>query len=192
MHPSVQFTEHAIAALRACVLPETAENDSRIVPDVFFSWGTVEGEATTLELKAEPGVLFRVQARVTKTPRWMSFNFALGQDVFEAGDVLGLVAELEACEGETFPVFVRSTRHGETSDTYFQDSLQGSAERVVRTSLLSATGGDFLSGPPAYHAVVMLLPTRDFTLTLRDLRFFVIPAARGLRSQSVTLSSYAA
>ena len=190
MHLSVQFTEHEIAALRACDLPKTAENETCIVPNIYFSWDPVEGEAT-LELKAEPGVLFHAQARVTKSPRWISFNLALGEHAFEAGDILGLVTELEGCEGETISLFVRSVRDGETSDTYFQDGLQGSGETVVRTSLLTAAGGDFLSGPPAYHTVVMLLPTRDFTLTLRDLRFFVIPAARGLRSQSITLSSYA-
>lgn len=190
MHPSVQFAEYEIAALRACDLPKTAGNETRIVPDIYFSWDAAEGEAA-LELKAEPGVLFHAQARVTKSPRWISFNLALGEYAFEAGDVLGLVTEMDGCEGEAFSLFVRSARDGETRDTYFQDRLLGSAEIVVQTNLLTVAGGDFISGPPAYHTVVMLLPTRDFTLTLRDLRFFVIPAARGLRSQSATLSSYA-
>ncbi len=162
-----------------------------IVPGLYFSWSTAEG-VTSLDLSADKGLLFRAQAHVAKPPQWFSFNVTLGKAAFAPGDVLGVVADLEGCEGDSLPLVVRSARDGETRGTLLQDRLSGSGDRAVQTALHTVDGGDFLAGAPAFHTLAMQLPKHDFTLALRDLRLFVIPAARGLRSQAPTLSSFSA
>ncbi|WP_212525599.1 hypothetical protein [Actibacterium sp. MT2.3-13A] len=188
-HPSEQFAAQTIAALREASLPERLETDAPIVPGVYFSWDTSGGEAA-LKLTSGPGLLVRVEARVAKPPRWFSFNLSLGKALFAPGDVLGMAVELEGGAAEDFPLVIRSTRNGEIGDTVLQDSLKGAEDRVVRTVLHTVDAADFLSREPAFHTLVMRLPKRDFALAIRDLRFFVLPAARGQRSQPATLSSF--
>ncbi len=187
-HFSELFTANSLSILRNLKLAQSVENEVHVAPDIYFSWDSSQG-TVEIALKSYPGHLADLWAKVTGMPSWLSFNLSLGNCAFKSGDVLGLIVELEGCEGHTFPIIVRSTQDGELSDTTLQDSLKGSEDRAVRTLLHTIAPHEALTGPKRYHTLIIPLPCRDFELDIRDVRLFIIPAARGLRSHPETVSS---
>lgn len=191
-HSSESFAAHVIKELKGTHLPQAPQNDSPLVEGAYFSWDSDEGEAI-LTLKHVPDLLFTLEAKVTRHPRWFSFNLSLGEDSFVPGDVLGVVAKFETKSNESFPFFVRTSReNADLADTHLQEGLTGGVGNVVQTALHTFEPFDAATQGPGFHTLVMQLPPRDFTLELRDLRVFVLPAARGLRSTPAGLASLGA
>lgn len=180
-----------ISALRRASLPDRPENNVPFVPGIYLSWDAKEG-AVDIELGSAPGALLTVNARVERAPRWFGLNLSLGKFAFSPGDVLGAVFGLQGAGGETFPVFVRSAVEGENLDTVLRDTLAGSEEPSVQSVLHTVVASDPMGrGSAAFHTLVLRLPPRDFSLTLREMQVFRIPAASGLRSTVPTLDSSA-
>lgn len=185
-HFAELFTASAISILRISDFSQTLENNTPVVPDIYFSWDDKEGEVD-MTLKSLSGYMGEIWCKVSKTPRWLSLNLSLGKCNFAAGDVLGLVVELENCPDQNFPAFIRSTREDDTlSDTYLDEILKGSSDRAVRTLLHKVSPQSSLVGAEAHHTLIVPLPCKDFHMSLRDIRLFVIPAARGLDTRPAT------
>lgn len=153
------------------------ESSLTIGPGAYFSWDA-EGGDVTLQVRPELGLMFHLSASVRRAPRWLSFCLELREGSFAAGDILGLVLELEGCAGHTLPLFIRSARDGGVLDTYLQEPLVGTSTVSVQTLLHPIRADQAMADGPAFHTLVVPLPMRDFSLELRDLRLFVLPADR--------------
>lgn len=186
-HFSELFAANTISILRTMSFSQTVENNKPLLPGVYFSWDTEEGNVD-LSLESRTGELFEIWPKVTGKPRWFSLNLSLGDCTFEAGDVIGVIVEFEGAKGETFRFFTRSARGEKMTDTQFEDALKGSEDISVQTVLHTLTGSDALVQGQGFHTLILPLPLHDVTLRLRDLRVIVIPASRGLRSGPVTLA----
>ncbi len=183
------FTASAVSILRSSDFSQKLENNSHIVPDIYFSWDD-EGGEVDITLKSINGYMGEIWSKVSGTPGWLSLNLSLGNCSFAAGDVLGLVVELEDCPDQNFPAFIRSMREGGApSDTYLDEILTGSRDRAVRTLLHKVSQHSDMAGAQAYHTLIIPLPLKDFSMNLRDIRLFVIPAARGLDTRPATVGS---
>ncbi len=188
-HFSELFTANAITILRSLELSQKLESDVHVVPDIYCSWDTTQG-TIEISLKSLPGRLAELWAKVSGNPRWLSFNLSLGKTRFQAGDVLGVIIEIEGCADHEFRPFIRTvTPAGDTADTQLDDTLKGAGDRAVRTLLHPVVSENGIAGAEGYHTLVLPLPRKDFWLDLRDIRVFVVPAERGLRIGRSTLSS---
>lgn len=181
------FTASAVSILRSTDLSQRLENNTPVVPDIYFSWDE-EGGQVDLTLKSLNGYMGDIWGKVSGAPSWLSLNLSLGRCSFAVGDVVGIVVELEGCADQSFPAFIRSGREGGgESDTYLDDILKGSEDRVVRTLLHKVSAHSDMAGAEAFHTLIVPLPRKDFHMSLRDIRLFVIPAARGLDTRPATL-----
>lgn len=180
-HSSELFTANAISILRTLEFEHPVESGVPVAPDICFHWDNKQA-SVDITVKSRPGHLVDMWAKVSGTPRWLSFTLSLGECSFRSGDTLGLIVELEGCGGETLPVIIRSSRDGTPADTPVLDTLTGSDDRVVRTLLHTIAPQDALTGGTAFHMLIIQLPRRDFRLDLRDLRLVVIPAERRFNS----------
>lgn len=187
-HFAELITASAVSILRSSDFSQTLENSTHVVPDIYFSWDNEEGEVD-VTLKSINGYLGEIWCKVSGAPRWLSLNLSLGACSFTAGDVLGLVIELENCPDQSFPAFIRSTREDDVlGDTYLDDILKGSRDRAVRTLLHKVSPHSNMVGEEAFHTLIIPLPRKDFHMNLRDIRLFVIPAARGLDTRPATVA----
>lgn len=186
-HFSELFTANALSILRITEFAQTVENNAHVVPDISFSWDNDDGEVA-ISLKSNTGYLGELWGKVSGAPRWVSLNLSLGRCSFQAGDVLGIVVELEGCQDQSFPAFIRSTRGDGFSDTYLDDILTGSEDRAVRTLLHKVSTYTEMAGAETHHTLIIPLPRKDFRLYLRDMRLFVIPAARELSTRPATIA----
>lgn len=178
-HFSEIFTANALLILRNLELRQPVENNVRLAPEIYFSWDDKRGKVA-LEMKSSAGHLADIWAKVSGDPRYVSFNISLGECSFNAGDVLGLIVDFEGCAGQTLPLMIRSALNGAMADTPFLDPLVGSEDRAVHTLLHAIRPQEALTGPAKHHTLIFQLPHKDFWLDIRDLRLFVIPAARRL------------
>jgi hypothetical protein len=180
-HPTESEAARAIEALRQGRLHSNAEAGRRdLGRGVYTSWDPEGG--VTLSARQDRGTLVSLEAQVSGTPRWNSFNLELGTAAFVPGDILIVVADIEGAAGHRMSAFVRSAGDGRPmSDTHFSDPLEGSGTRAVRTLLHAVRAHDGLAGAPRFHTLVVALPCTDFGLTLHDLRLAVVPAVRGIR-----------
>jgi len=172
-HSSDFLAADAIAALRAGPLPEKAENNTPIVPGVYFSWDAEKSDVA-LSLESGEAGLLHVSASISGAPRWCSLNIGLGPRGFAAGAVLALVADLAGCDGQTLDMLIRSTRDGEVKDTSFQDALIGGSVDMPlpQVALHTIEAGDAVVGAPAPHVLAIRMPKTSFELTLADLRTY--------------------
>lgn len=154
--------------------PQYGASQINLLDGAYFNWDAEKGDVT-LRVHPELGSLFSASAQVTRKPRWFSFNLSLNGGSLEPGAILGLVVEMQGCEGQPLPVFLRALQEGTLSDTPFANPLQGSAGPQVQTLLHRVSDGEALSRPSDFLTLVMLLPTGDFSLTLRNLTLFVVP-----------------
>lgn len=178
-HPIELNAARAVQSLRLDHHPQHKKSELTLADGVYFSWDA-DGGDVSLDVWPEQGMLLGAKARVQRKPGWLSFNLSLREGNFEAGDILGLVLDFEGCAGETLPLFIRSARTGEMKDTYLQQPLQGQSSRAVQTLLHTVHGDSALCGTSAFHTLIVNMPLRDFSFVLRDLRLFVLPAARGI------------
>ncbi|MDA7429620.1 hypothetical protein PGB28_14210 [Primorskyibacter aestuariivivens] len=176
-HPVELAASRMVADLRLNPQLRRDSNVLTLTEGAYFSWDETNGEVA-LDVTPELGAIMHLKAWVSKVPNWFSFNFEMGDAAFTAGDVLGIALEYEGFAGETLKPFLRTARDGVLEDTVLQDWLEGSAARETRVLLHQIRAVDPAAGAPGYHTLVLPLPLRDFTMELRDMRLFVIPAAR--------------
>lgn len=190
-HDSPQFADASLASLRALELSGPAEPEKHIVPDVFLSWDAAASDME-VTLASRPGELLTIETRVRRAPGWFTLTLNLGRDSFERGDVLGLVADASADRERRLDLFVRTSEEGKLRDTLFREPLVVGPRRRSAVALHTLGAGD-----PAcrlkehFFALVLRLPKEDVRLALHDLRFFVVPADRGLRSAPRDLTTAA-
>lgn len=188
-HPIDLFSAKALSELRDISINVQVENNAQIVPGIYFSWDS-EAKGTRLGLMSEPGMLASVELEVPDSPRWLVLNLALGNGDISAGDVLGIVADIKGLNGNKMLLFVRTACEGAFSDTQIPDPLEGSEDPAIRVLLYTVQFGDPITKGEGYHTLVLELPKQNGTLTINNLRFFVLPAARNLRSMPPTLANF--
>lgn len=187
-HSCVLSSAEMIAALRNETVSGKVESDVHIVPGLYFNWDTEHGDVA-IEASSEPGTLLHIRARLRSTPQWFTLNLSLGAGGFAPGDVLGLVWEMSGNGAFDLSPFIRSSDAGSLADTDLEDALHVTAAPAVGVTLHTVRPEDGLSWTKDYHTLVLRLPMQDFELKLTDLRFFVIPASRGLHTQPATLAN---
>ena len=187
-HPCELFTSAHITTLRGASFEKVAENNGALAPDIYLNWDDEEG-VVAAQVKSEPNTLLSLQATVTTAPRWFSLNIGLGEGALKAGDVLGLVIELETAEPLNTAPFIRTAwRKGGFADTRPSDKISVEAGHHVVTLLHTVTSEDPVL-TALFHTLVVPLPRADFNLSLHDLRLFVIGAERGLRTVPLDMAS---
>ncbi|MCW1933918.1 hypothetical protein [Pararhodobacter zhoushanensis] len=184
------FTRGPLAALRAAELCETLVNDVAFTPKIYPSWDS-EAAQVTLTATSARDELVQIAGVVTGTPRWLTLNFDLGSTTLQVGDVLCLLIEGSMDVAADLALFLRSATAWGTEDTAWLDPLRLSAENGVTAAFHTLAPFDAICANEGYHTLVIDLPTADFSLTLRAMRLFCIPANHGLASVPYTLSSEA-
>jgi hypothetical protein len=185
-HFAELFTANAISILRNAEISEPAATGAHLVPDIYLSWDKEAGDVD-ITLTSIPGLLLNLSAKVAGTPGWLSLNLSLGRCSFQPGEVLGIVVELEGCANQSFPMLIRSNRDGTLSNTYIDDILKGSEDRAVCTLLHKISAHSGMTDSEAYHTLIIPLPRKDFQLSLRDMRLFIIPASHYFTTRSAPL-----
>lgn len=187
-HSCEIFAAKVRAALAAYQGAGAVGNGARIVPGFFPNWDEEHG-TVALTHEAEPGNLVRVEAKVTGEPRWLTLNLDLGGGRFEAGDVIGVVADVDGDGDYALEMFIRTRSEEGNMDTEFPDGLPIAPGRRVVTSMHMVGAGDGAVNSERFHMLIIRLPKRDFRFDLRDMMFFVLPASKGLRPHPMTLAS---
>ena len=177
-HPIELTVADAVVELRNLTRSGSIESDEQIVPGAYFSWDSDEADIG-VDIDSEPGSLFSVSAQVSGAPRWFSFNLRMGSGRFVAGEVVGIVLELEGDGLENLQFFVRTAIDGSTEDTYLTDSVPVLGNRSVATALHWVDPEDPIQRGEGFHTLVFLLPALDFGWKLTDIRVFVIEAPMG-------------
>jgi len=187
-HPCELATSLTVAELRGAVFDKAAENNAHMTPDVYLSWDEEEADIA-LETASGANMLLAVKGSVSGTPRWFSLNVGLGRGELQAGDVLGIVLELETPAAlESVPFIRTAWRKGGYADTHLVDTIAVAPGRQVVTLLHTVDADDALCND-VFHTLVLPLPSADFDLSLQDMRLFVIAADRGLRTTPAQMSS---
>lgn len=189
-HPCETFANGVLEALRALEAAGQAESDMRIAEGFHPSWSADEGEVT-FGFEARADNLVRLDVKVATPPRWLTQNIDLGVGAFEAGDVFGIVAEIAGDAGHGLEMFIRSDVEAGTVDTELDEPLPVPTGRGVVSALHTVRAGDPILSASRFHMLGLRLPMRDLQLDIRDMRIFVVPAARGLRSDIANLTTAA-
>lgn len=189
-HSCETFVNGVIEALAALEAAGEAKNNRPFVSGVDPSWDDKDG-TVTLSYRTEPENLLRLDARVTGRPRWITLNLDLGCGAFEAGDMIGIVAEVDGDADRDLEMFIRSaTEHGDV-DTELSERLSVSAAGGVVAALHIVGSGDSVADDSRFHRLGIRLPQQDFRLAIRSARVFVRPAADGPATGTMTLAGAA-
>lgn len=172
-----------LGALRTGVASGAAENNAEIVPGVYLSWDE-EGTGIEIIYDSPDWAALSLDFKVTGTPRWLSLNLALAEGRFEAGDVIGLVVEGYAAENRSITMRLRSKVRDEMIDTRWEDAIDLHPGNGVSAALRTIEPGDGISGQDGYHTLVLGLPPASGSMTIRNMRVFLVPGSRGLHSDS--------
>ncbi len=178
-HPIEFASSRVIGDLRLDHEQQYEDGTLRLTDGAYFSWEATKGKVH-LDVVPELGALMHLSAKIEQAPDWLTFNIDLGEDTLVAGDVLGVVIEYQGFAGDDMELFLRSSRGGVLGDTILRDRLPGSETRTTQVLLHTLQPYDPATGETGYHTLIFPLPKRDFTFELRDLRLFVVPAARKL------------
>lgn len=171
------FTLNQISMLRNKAFSGKAENNAELSEGIYLSWDD-EGSDVSVSARSEIGRLLVLEAAVKGNPRWFSLNFSLGGGVISAGDVLVIAAEGYARGGLAVPFFLRSAQGEWTEDTHASKPLVIPSQNSIATALHVVGAAQPMLGAEAFHTLIFNLPKSSFGISLRDLRMFVIPAAR--------------
>lgn len=141
--------------------------------------------------------MLRLSGKITGKPRWWTLNVALEQARFAAGDVLGLVAEIEGPGGQQIEALVRSRRidaegNRDIGDTPIKEPLALTGRRSLSVLLHRVARGQRMAGTEAFHTLILRLPLVDIAeLTVFDLQIFQLPEGAGV-PEAKTLASFRA
>lgn len=149
------------------------ERHAEVVPGLYFSWDSDEGQVE-LDLADEPGALLALQAQVTGAPRWLSMSVVLGEVRLEPAQALGLAAAGWADGPRDILPFLRSRRGDTMGDTHFAEPLRFSDRLGHVAALKGLAAGDAATGAELFHTLILPLPQESFRLVLADLRLFVL------------------
>lgn len=188
-HPAEALITETLSALRDASLDGAASTDTHLIPNLYVSWDSAEGEVA-VTVTSEPGQLCSISAQVAKAPRWFSLNLVMGTARFAPGDVLGLVARTATNTDLHLPIFVRSGHDGSVNDTALPGSLTVEGSGGVASIVHMLTADSPLAWGEGFHTLVIGLPAHDFELDLQDLRIFVLPASDTAELQPHTLASF--
>lgn len=164
--------------------------EQRIVEGVHPSWDTEEG-SVTFSYTSDRETLLSIETSVTGTPRWLTLNLDLGVGRFDPGDIIGLIADIEADTAHTCEMFIRTTTQQGHVYTAFRESLNMAAERRTVTALHPVWNTDRLAGAENFHILGIMLPKTNLRLSLHHLCPFVLPAGNAPRPPSMMLTSAA-
>ena len=188
-HPSEIFVAETVAELRKADFDMQVENNTPFATNLYFSWDEEFGQ---VGITAQSGSdnLLDADISCSGEPQWFSLNIPLGDAEFSAGDVLGVIFDLDCPDAQDLPLFVRSARGEGYMDTYLQDMLSVKEGRNICTLLHMISPADGLAQEAGFHTLVLPLPSRNLKLTLKDARVFVLGAERGVQSAPMQLSSF--
>lgn len=187
-HSCETFANGVLEALGAYQGTGALENNARIVPGLYPSWDTANG-TVTLNHEAGPENLCRLEAKVAGQPEWLTLNLDLGDGSFEAGAVIGIVADVAGGSDLSLQMFIRTSAEQGGVDTGLTERLPVSASRRVVTVLHTVGADDGVAATDRFHTLAIRLPRHDFRLEIHDMHFFILPADKGLRPHAMTLAS---
>lgn len=190
-HPCQISANSRIGALRGMAFSGQAGQATHLSGELSFD---IEGGAAEARIgfASEPGELLTLDASFSAPPRRALLRLEIGPGGFLPGDVLGLVLQGGAAAETGIGVCLRATRGEEVADTRFDDRISLAPRESIGTALHTIDPADSVGGAADGFALILDLPTHDFSISLKDLHFFVIPAIFGLRSTPAQLSSFAA
>lgn len=183
MSQTVFLATQSLVQLQGQTYEGPASTTTPLVEGIYFSWDDEMG-AVALEVQSPPGQLCHITGRISGAPAWLTLNIALGVLDFAPGDTFGMVANVS---GAPCTPYLRSLHDETLLDTELQDNLREGPQPLLRTF----DAHDGVIGRGAFHTLVLPLPQQDFTWALHDMAVFMLPASTGLRSASLTLSSFA-
>lgn len=188
-HPSELFIAQTVADLRKAEFDTSVENNTPFAASLYFSWDEEHGQVV---ITAQSGShdLLRADITCSGAPQWFSLNIPLGETQFAAGDVLGVIFDIDSSDAQELSLFVRSAQGVGYIDTHLQDMLILQEGRNICTMLHTIGPSDGLAQGAGYHTLILPLPSGNLKLALKDARLFVLPAERGFQSSPAQLSSF--
>ena len=188
-HPIVTHVDEVLARLREASISGPAVPGRELVPHAALSWDA-EGGDMDVSVTSEPGELLTVRVRVRAAPGWFTLPIGLGRARFEPGDVLGLAAEVTSDKARVLTLFLRAGTGDAKTDTEFAEPLELPEGHGFSTALTTLEPDDpACADGESYLSLILRFPKSDCALTLHDMRFFVVPAEKGLRSTERDLTT---
>lgn len=184
------FAAHTIAALRDLPDAEQVENNTHIVPEIYFSWDAEQAEVS-ITLSKSDGCLLDANVKVSGQPRWLGLNIGLGDGTLYRGDQVVVVMDLASEMTDKFQLALISSRDGKRVDTLLEEPIGGLPKGVIRTIVHNIHEDDAHEGVEAYHTLAIRLPAHSHSLRLNDLRVMIVPRAKGVRAAPRNLSDFA-
>ncbi|MEO1706020.1 MAG: hypothetical protein AAFR50_11890, partial [Pseudomonadota bacterium] len=144
------------------------------VEGIYMSWDTEEGDLSVTT--AYPGdALLSLTAEVRSAPQWFTLNLVLGEAELEAGDTVGLVLDSHASPASNLDIFIRSSEGEAFEDTPLDRPAEMRARRSTGSMVHEVQPYSAMAGSGKFHTLIIPLPSHDVSLTLFDLRLFVLP-----------------
>jgi hypothetical protein len=163
--------------------------NKEIVPYATLSWDAQGGDMD-VTVTSVPGELLKIVTRVRTAPAWFTLPIGLGQTRFDPGDVLGLAAEITSDKARSLGLFLRTEKGGAQTDTEFSEPLELAQGHGFGTALATMRPDDSACAEDNHSmSLILRLPKSDCALTFHDMRFFVVPSAKGLRSTPRNLTT---
>lgn len=188
MHSCETFANGVLGALGSYQGVGAIENNHRIVPGLYPGWDE-EHCAVTMTHTATPEDLITLEGKVTGQPRWLTLNLDLGSGTFEAGEVIGLVADIAGAGAYSLELFIRTSAEDGNIDTVLAERLPVSTTPRVVNVLHTVGPDDGVVASDRFHTLAIRLPQFDFRLEMRAMRLFVLSARHGLRVRPMTLAT---
>ena len=187
-HPAEEAAARLRSTLAALETTCEAASNQPIVAGLTPSWDEEHGTVTMCCMSG-PGTLLDIETSVSGNPRWLTLGLDLGVGRFEAGDVVGIVAEMEADTTGDCEMFIRTASEQGSADTVLRETLSFAPERSTCTALHPVSPTDRLTGAAGFQMLGIQLPRTRLRLQLHDLHLFVQPAAAAPRAPGMPLTS---
>lgn len=168
------FTSQAIRTLRGASFEQAVVNNKHLSPEVYFNWDDEKGDVQ-IKAVSQPNTLLDLKIDVNAEPRWFSVNVGLGHGHLIAGDCVGVILEAETTVPCELISFIRSAVEDGHGDTVLTPQNLEPAGRQILSTLHMVKDEDMLTND-GFHTLVIRLPRISHTLSLHDLRLFVVPA----------------
>lgn len=171
---------HALAALRGLSGGGPIEADRMPVPGVWFALDPESEMGGSYE--TQPGMLLTARVRVVVPGRWLALHVALGAVDLAGRHVVGFVCRSEAPEPVTWRASLRSgtdadpeaSAGGGFVDCFFPKRLVAFGEPSTHIDLLQVGRSEPLPLQAAWRELILFFERKDFEITLRDLRLFIV------------------
>lgn len=164
---------HTLAVLRADRLKGNLQTDLRFLPGLELHADpalAVSGRFTSPE-----GRLLELDLKTGPAPGgWIGLHLSLPVNDLRKAGVIGFAARFAAPEIQVVRACLRSGVPGGFEDCFFDKHLLLRAEEASHVDALSVHHRERLPLRAPWRELVLFLPTRDFRLSLIDLRVFVV------------------